>query len=79
MRNQQAIKLLFISNIISGFAQGISMIAIPWYLIKILDQELLFTSFYFFLTFLTLFWGLYAGTIIDRYSRKKVFIYIILF
>ena len=36
MRNKQAITLLFIANIISGFAQGISMIAIPWYFADIL-------------------------------------------
>ena len=75
MRNKQAIILLFISNIISGFAQGISMIAIPWYFIHSLDEGSLFSTFYLSTTFLILFWGLYAGTIIDRYSRKKIFIY----
>ena len=75
MKNKQAITLLFISNIISGFAQGISMMAIPWYFVDIIDKPEMFAFFYLFLTFLTLFWGLYAGTIVDRYSRKKVFIY----
>lgn len=75
MKNKQAITLLFISNIISGFAQGISMIAIPWYFVDIVARPSVFAYFYLIITFLTLFWGLYAGTIIDRYSRKKVFIY----
>ena len=75
MKNKQAITLLFISNIISGFAQGISMMAIPWYFVDIIDKPEIFAFFYLFVTFLTLFWGLYAGTIVDRYSRKKVFIY----
>jgi len=75
MKNKQAITLLFISNIISGFAQGISMMAIPWYFVDIIDKPEMFAFFYLFITFLTLFWGLYAGTIVDRYSRKKVFIY----
>ena len=75
MRNKQAIIFLFVSNIISGFAQGISMIAIPWYFIHNLKQGSLFSSFYLVITALILFWGLYAGTIIDRYSRKKIFIY----
>tara|TARA_B100000902_G_scaffold395993_2_gene455827 strand:- start:20755 stop:22014 length:1260 start_codon:yes stop_codon:yes gene_type:complete len=75
MKNRQAISLLFLSNIISGFAQGISMIAIPWYFVDQIGKPLLFANFYLLITFLTLFWGLYAGTIIDRYSRKKVFIY----
>ena len=75
MKNIQAIVLLFLSNIISGFAQGISMIAIPWYFVNVVSRPSVFTYFYLLITFLTLFWGLYAGTIIDRYSRKKVFIY----
>lgn len=75
MKNKQAITLLFISNIISGFAQGISMMAIPWYFVDIIDKPEMFAFFYLAVTFLTLFWGLYAGTIVDRYSRKKVFIY----
>ena len=75
MKNTQAIILLFISNIISGFAQGISMMAIPWYFVDVVARPSIFAYFYLFITFLTLFWGLYAGTIIDRYPRKKVFIY----
>ena len=75
MKNKQAITLLFISNIISGFAQGISMMAIPWYFVDVVERPSVFAFFYLLVTFLTLFWGLYAGTIIDRYSRKKVFIY----
>ena len=74
MKNKQAITLLFISNIISGFAQGISMIAIPWYFVKIVARPDVFANSYLLITFLTLFWGLYAGTLIDRYSRKKLFI-----
>ena len=75
MKNKQAIVLLFLSNIISGFAQGISMIAIPWYFVNVVSRPSVFTYFYLIITFLTLFWGLYAGTIIDKYPRKKVFIY----
>ena len=74
MKNQQAIILLFISNIISGLAQGISMIAIPWYFIEIIDKPEFFAYSYIVITSLTLFWDIYAGSIIDRYSRKKIFI-----
>ena len=74
MKNKQAIFLLFLSNIISGFAQGISMIAIPWYFIEIVEQSEYFALGYIIITFLTLFWGLYAGALIDRYSRKNIFI-----
>ena len=74
MKNKQAITLLFIANIISGFAQGISMVAIPWYFVKVVNRPEVFATAYLVITFLTLFWGLYAGTLIDRYSRKNIFI-----
>ena len=76
MKNKKAISLLFLSNIISGFAQGVSMIAIPLYFVEIVSRPEVFATAYIFITFITLFWGLYAGTIIDRYSRKKIFILI---
>lgn len=74
MKNKQAITLLFLSNIISGLAQGISMIAIPWYFIEIIDKPQFFALSYIVITTSTLFWGIYAGSLIDRYSRKKIFI-----
>ena len=74
MQNKQAIILLFIANIISGLAQGISMIAIPWYFVEVVSRPEVFASAYLLITFLTLFWGLYAGTLVDRYSRKNLFI-----
>ena len=76
MKNKKAISLLFLSNIISGFAQGISMIAIPWYFVEIVERPEVFATAYIIITFATLFWGLYAGTLIDRYSRKTLFILI---
>ena len=74
MKNKKAISLLFLSNIISGFAQGISMIAIPWYFVEIVGRPEVFATAYIIITFATFFWGLYAGTLIDRYSRKTLFI-----
>ena len=76
MKNKKAISLLFLSNIISGFAQGISMIAIPWYFVEVVSRPEVFATAYLFITFATLFWGLYAGTLIDRYSRRNLFILI---
>jgi DHA3 family macrolide efflux protein-like MFS transporter len=75
MQNKQAIRLLFLANIISGFAQGISMLAIPWYFADALDMTSTYAVGYAILTFLSLFWSLYSGTLIDRYSRKKMFLY----
>lgn len=75
MKNKQAITLLFIANIISGFAQGISMLAIPWYFTDILEMGSSYAKGYALLTLITLFWSLYSGTLVDRYSRKKLFLY----
>ncbi len=76
MKNKQAITLLFLANIISGLAQGISMVAIPWYFVKVVEEADFFATAYIVITFSTLFWGLYAGTLIDKYDRKKMFIVI---
>lgn len=75
MKNKKAISLLFLANIISGFAQGISMIAIPWYFADILDMSGTYAKGYAMLTFISLFWGLYAGSLVDRYARKKLFLF----
>ena len=50
------------------------MLAIPWYFAKNLNAASTFATIYAVATFITLFWGLYAGTIIDRFPRKNIFI-----
>ncbi len=74
LQNKAAIIQLFIANTISGFAQGISMLAIPWYFTGILGQTSLFGFIYFGVTIISLFWGLFAGTLVDRYNRKHLFL-----
>lgn len=74
MKNKPAIINLFAANTISGFAQGLSMIAIPWYVTNILDKAALFGYMYMGVTIVSLFWGLYAGTLIDRFNRRNIFI-----
>ncbi|MBL4709518.1 MAG: MFS transporter [Flavobacteriales bacterium] len=74
MKNRKALILLLSANAVSHFAQGISMLAIPWYFAKHLDASSTFASIYSIATFVTLFWGLYAGTLIDRFPRKNIFI-----
>lgn len=73
MKNKKALYLLLSANAISHFAQGISMLAIPWYFAKYLNAASTFAAIYSVATFITLFWGLYAGTLIDRYPRKNIF------
>ena len=74
MRNKQAIIRLFVANTISGFAQGLSMLAIPWYFVDILEQPALWGSIYLAVNAVSLFWGLYAGTLVDKFSRKNIFL-----
>ncbi len=66
--------MLFVANAISGVAQGISMLAVPWYFTSVINQSETFGIIYAATTIVTLFWGLYAGTLIDRYSRKTIFL-----
>lgn len=76
MQNSRAILLLLIANSISGVSQGISILAVPWYFTGIINREDLFGPIYFVITAISLGWGLYAGTLIDRYSRKNIFLVI---
>ncbi|MTI31717.1 MFS transporter [Xanthovirga aplysinae] len=73
MRNKKALILLFVANGVSGFAQGISMLAVPWYYAQQQNSSH-FNLMYAGITFLTIFWGLYAGALVDRFNRKKVFL-----
>ena len=72
-KNKQALALIYIANTISGFAQGISMLAIPWHFAQ---QNLTadFNIYYAIITFLTLAWSPNAGAIVDRFNRKGVFL-----
>ncbi len=71
MKNKLALNLLFTANGISGFAQGISMLAIPWYFA---NNTPYFNKAYGLITIGVLFFGLYAGTLVDKYSRKANFL-----
>ncbi len=71
--NARALWLLFLANTISGAAQGISLIAIPWYFIDQLKEPVLLTRFYGIITVVSMFWVIYAGALIDRFHRKRIF------
>lgn len=73
VKNKLALNLLFTANGISGFAQGISMLAIPWYFTRI-HANSYFNVAYGIITIAVLFFGLYAGTLVDRFSRKSNFL-----
>lgn len=74
-KNLQAILLLFVANSISQVAQGISMIAIPWYFAQS-GETARFGWIYAIITIISLFWGPYSGTIVDRYNRKHIFLWL---
>lgn len=73
MKNKRAILLLFSAHMISSFAQGITMLAIPWYFTTIAGEPGLFGKVLAVATAFSIFWSLYAGTLIDRYPRRNIF------
>lgn len=75
MKNFQAIVLLFLANTISGVAQGISMIAIPWHFSQNEDMTR-FGVVYGISSLISLFWVPYSGTLVDRFNRKHIFLVI---
>lgn len=48
------------------------MLAIPWYLIQLPNGPTLNATMVAVVTLASLFWGMYAGTLIDRYNRKHL-------
>lgn len=74
LKNKKAIYLLFAANSISGFAQGISMISIPWYFSNTIFQPSLYGKIYWIVTVISIFWGLYVGSLVDQYNRKRLFV-----
>lgn len=75
MKNRLAIRLLLLANFISGIAQGISMISIPAYFASS-QQSNWFSIAYIFITCGSLFSSLYGGTLIDKYNRKHIFLWL---
>lgn len=73
MNRRQSLALLFTANGISGFAQGITMLSVPWYFAQ-QGSSSDFNLIYGVITVATVFWGLTAGTIVDRFNRKRVFL-----
>jgi MFS family permease len=61
---------------ISGFTQGLNMIAIPWYFINIAGAGSIYGIIFSVITFVTIIWTLYAGTLVDRFNRKRIFLII---
>ena len=71
MKNLSAILWLFAANTTSGVAQGISMLAIPWYFAQQKETQK-FAIIYLLVNLVAMFWGPVSGTIVDKYNRKKL-------
>ena len=76
MKNLRSILLLFGANTVSSIAQGISMLAIPWYFVQLGETQLL-VQIYLVITLITLFWGPFCGIIVDKYNRKHIFLILV--
>jgi len=75
MENKRALVLLFSAHVISSFAQGITMLSIPWYFASVVHQSAMFGKVLAVATFISIFWRLFAGTLIDRYPRRNIFLF----
>ena len=73
MKNTKSLYTLFLANGVSSFAQGITMLSIPWYFTS-RGESSLFIAFFAIVTLGSLFWGLYAGALIDGFNRKDIFL-----
>ncbi len=73
MKNTRSLYTLFLANGVSSFAQGITMLSIPWYFTS-RGESSLFIAFFAVVTLCSLFWGLYAGALIDGFNRKDIFL-----
>ncbi len=69
---QRSFRKLFFANLFSGFGQGMSMIGISWFLVSQTGSAHVLGTTMFVSAILLFFVGPYAGTLIDRYSRKKL-------
>lgn len=76
MHLRRNIILLFSANTVSNFASGITVLAIPWYLVNLPESENGNEKTFLMMaivTGITMVWGMFAGSLIDRYNRKRIF------
>jgi len=71
LKNLRALVILYIANFVSGIAQGISMLAIPWSFAR--SEDMGTFGIVFLVTHCVSFiWMPYAGVLVDRYNRKAI-------
>lgn len=50
------------------------MLAIPWYFEDALGDRGMFGRLFTVVTFISIWWGIYSGILVDKYNRKKLFL-----
>jgi MFS family permease len=74
LKNIRALVILFAANFISGVAQGISVLAIPWHFTR--NDDIGTFGIIFLITHcVSLIWMPYAGVLVDRYNRKRILLF----
>lgn len=73
MKNASAIKTLVAANLISGIAQGLSMISVPWHFAN-MGMGSAFAWLHAIVTFALIFWSPYSGVLTDKYDRRWLFV-----
>lgn len=70
------LKLLLAANLISTVGTGITSYLIVWLLIDQLKQSVLYGLLTMTTMILVFFASPYLGSLVDRYSRKAIFLYL---
>jgi DHA3 family macrolide efflux protein-like MFS transporter len=73
LTNKKTLAILMTANGVSSFAQGFTMMSIPYYF-NTHNNYSYFSLCLTIITLASLFWALYAGSIIDGFNRKDVFL-----
>ncbi|MGD8190393.1 MFS transporter [Brevibacillus ginsengisoli] len=73
---QRSFQKIFFSNLFSGFGQGMSIIGISWYLVNQAGSAHVLGTTMFISSILFFFIGPYLGTLIDRFSRKNLLLFV---
>lgn len=67
-------RFLLAGNILSHIGNGIAMIAVPWLLVKQHNGEQIYGYTTMAAALITMLMLLYIGTLIDKFSRKKILV-----
>lgn len=67
--------LILFANVLSSIGSGITMIAIPWLLVTVIDGGTTFGYITIFMTIFNFILSPSIGHLVDRFSRKKILLF----